>query len=74
MQTASSKSEQVLTTFGSAMLVLNSEGRVELRGGTKEERQDAVEWISLFLPEVNVRMIETTPLPFTDELRTVCRM
>jgi len=56
------------------MLVLNSEGRVELRGGTKAERQDAVEWISLFMPEANVRMIETTPLPFTDELRSVCQM
>ena len=74
MQRFSAKSEQVLTTFGSALLVLNSDGRVELRGGTKSERQDAVEWISMFLPEVNLRMIESTPLPFTDELRTVCQM
>lgn len=68
------KSEQVLTTFGSASLVLNGEGRVELRGGSKAERQEAVEWISMFLPEINVRVIENTPLPFTDELRTVCQM
>ena len=74
MQRFSSKSEQVLSTFGSALLVLNSEGRVELRGGTKGDRQEAVEWISMFLPEVNIRMIESTPLPFTDELRTVCQM
>ena len=74
MQRAPIKSEQVLTTFGTAMLVLNGEGRVELRDGTREERQEAVEWISMFLPEVNVRMIESTPLPFTDELRTVCQM
>ena len=42
---------RVMARFGRAELVVNDRGRVEIRGGTREERLEAREWISLFLHE-----------------------
>lgn len=46
-----SRVERLLARFGSAQLVKRLDGQVELRGGNREERQDAREWLSLFLHE-----------------------
>lgn len=39
----------VLAEFGSAQLVRSGPGRLELVGGSTEERAEAREWASLFL-------------------------
>ena len=50
------KSEgNVIATFGRATLVKTPEGKYELRGGSKEDRLTAYEWISLFMHQVVVR-------------------
>jgi hypothetical protein len=41
----------VIATFGNARLVRNCEGKFELMGGSKDERAQAEEWISLFMHE-----------------------
>ncbi len=46
----------VVTTFGSAELVANRKGQVELRGGTKIDQISAKEWISLFMHEAVLRV------------------
>lgn len=42
--------EEVLGTFGEAHLI-RCEGRVYLRGGSMSDRMEALEWMSLFMPE-----------------------
>ena len=49
---------KVIATFGQARLVKTPEGQYELRGGSKEDRLTAYEWISFFMHQVVVR--ETT--------------
>jgi hypothetical protein len=46
---------KVIATFGRATLVKTLEDRYELRGGSKEDRLTAYEWISLFMHHVVVR-------------------
>ena len=44
-------SEQtVIATFGDATLV-KVEGKLHLRGGSMVDRMEALEWVSLFLPD-----------------------
>ena len=42
--------QQLIATFGCAQLVKMEEGMI-LRGGSSSDRLEALEWISLFLPE-----------------------
>ena len=42
---------EVVATFGQAQLVRFADGRLELRGGSKEDHGEAREWISLFWHE-----------------------
>jgi hypothetical protein len=42
---------ETLATFGTARLIKNSTGKIELCGGTFEDRVAAREWASLFLHE-----------------------
>jgi hypothetical protein len=42
---------RLVTGFGTARLVVNARGEMELRGGTKADQVDAREWISLFMHE-----------------------
>jgi len=49
----------MVTTFGSAELVTNQKGQVELRGGTKVDQISAKEWISLFMHEAVLRIRPT---------------
>ncbi|MEO5802924.1 MAG: hypothetical protein ABIR24_05300 [Verrucomicrobiota bacterium] len=46
----------IVATFGSAQLVVNQNGEVELRGGSKVEQISAREWISLFMHEAVPRI------------------
>jgi hypothetical protein len=46
-----SKSGQLITTFGRARLVSLPDGSVELRGGQADDQTSAKEWISLFMHE-----------------------
>ena len=42
--------ERLIATFGTAELI-KVNGSMTLRGGTTSDRAEALEWISLFLPE-----------------------
>jgi hypothetical protein len=42
--------EEVLATFGEARLVRVGD-RVHLRGGSMSDRMEALEWLSVFMPE-----------------------
>ena len=46
---------KVIATFGRATLVKTLDDRYELRGGSREDRITAYEWISLFMHQVVVR-------------------
>ncbi|MBI3879699.1 MAG: hypothetical protein HY301_06505 [Verrucomicrobia bacterium] len=43
-----------IARFGAAHLCSDERGRVHLRGGSNEERVEALEFVSLFLHEVAV--------------------
>jgi len=43
--------EEVVASFGEARLVRALDGKVELKGGTDEDRQQAEEWMSKFWPQ-----------------------
>ncbi len=43
-----------MATFGEARLMKKLDGKIELIGGSAENRSEAKEWISLFLPEAVV--------------------
>jgi hypothetical protein len=45
----------VIASFGEASLIKFLDGKYELKGGSKEDRIGAHEWISLFCHEVVVR-------------------
>ena len=45
----------VIASFGEARLV-KVDGRIELRGGTMADRMEALEWISLFMPDEAARI------------------
>ena len=47
--------EQVIASFGDAKLV-KVDGTLHLRGGSMSDRIEALEWVSLFLPEEAVRL------------------
>jgi hypothetical protein len=46
---------EVLASWGDAKLIKYVNGKVELRGGSKEDQIAASEWISMFFPELKVR-------------------
>ncbi|MEO7677483.1 MAG: hypothetical protein ABIV39_12045 [Verrucomicrobiota bacterium] len=46
----------VVATFGSAQLLVNQSGKVEMRGGTNSDRLSALEWISIFMHEAVPRI------------------
>jgi hypothetical protein len=46
---------EVVAAWGEARLIKYLDGKVELKGGSKEDRLAAHEWISLFWHEAVVR-------------------
>ena len=48
---------EIIASFGEARLVKYLDGRYELRGGSKEDRLAAKEWISMFCHDVVVREV-----------------
>jgi hypothetical protein len=46
---------EVIASFGRARLVKYLDGRMELKGGSREDRVSAREWISLFMHDAVVR-------------------
>ena len=44
----------VVASWGEAKLVKHLDGKLELRGGSKEDRGEAREWISMFWHEAVV--------------------
>lgn len=48
---------EVVASWGQAKLIKFLDGKLELRGGSKEEAQEAREWLSLFQHEAVVREI-----------------
>lgn len=46
--------ELLVAEFGRGRLVQKSNGRYELRGGSREDLMEAREWAALFLPEAVV--------------------
>ncbi|MDB6020704.1 MAG: hypothetical protein JWQ04_561 [Pedosphaera sp.] len=55
MPRKSSRTENVITTFGRARLVRLANGATELRGGQSADQTTAKEWISLFMHEAVLR-------------------
>ena len=49
---------ETLAQFGKARLVKQFDGKLELVGGTEDDRQNAREWISMFLHEAVVREVQ----------------
>jgi hypothetical protein len=49
----------VIASFGEAKVIKFLDGKYELRGGSREDRIGAHEWISLFCHEVVVRECAT---------------
>lgn len=45
--------EELIAAFGQAQLVRKLDGKVELKGGTVEDRQKAKEWMSMFWHQGN---------------------
>lgn len=45
---------RVIAKFGGALLTRDREGKWQLQGGSRDDRQNAREWISLFLHEAVV--------------------
>lgn len=48
-----------LAVFGGARLVRLADGRMELRGGSEEERARAREWIAMFMHEAVPRFVSS---------------
>ena len=46
---------EVMASWGEARLIEYLDGKLVLRGGSKEDRQAAHEWISMFLNNAVVR-------------------
>lgn len=46
---------EVIASWGEAKLVKHLDGKLELKGGSKEEHGEAKEWLSLFWHEALVR-------------------
>jgi hypothetical protein len=47
------RTEEVIATFGEARLI-QVQGEVCLRGGSMADRMEALEWLSLMMPETVV--------------------
>lgn len=56
-------SEQPCGIFGQAQLVRAADGRIELRGGSRHDRFDALEYASLFLHDAVFDPACPAPLP-----------
>ena len=48
---------EVIASWGEAKLIKRLDGKLELKGGSKEEHGEAKEWLSLFWHEALVREI-----------------
>ena len=48
---------EVIASWGEAQLIKYLDGRLELKGGSKEDRIEAREWISMFLHDKLVREV-----------------
>ena len=46
---------EAVVVFGRAILVRHPDGKMELRGGSKDDRSDVKQWISMFMHEAVVR-------------------
>jgi hypothetical protein len=49
-------SGEVVATWGEAQLIRYLDGKTELKGGSREDRLSAQEWISLFWHEAVVQI------------------
>ena len=50
LQSRDHKEVELIATFGEARL-MKVDGKIQLRGGSMSDRMEALEWLSLFLPE-----------------------
>ena len=48
---------EVIASWGQARLIKYLDGKLELKGGSKEDRIEAREWISMFLTDAVVREV-----------------
>jgi hypothetical protein len=52
---------ETIATFGDARLVKQLNGKIELHGGSPENRTEAKEWVSLFLHEAVISSVPARP-------------
>ena len=51
-ESARKETGEIIAQFGEAVLLrLNGNGRIVLRGGSMADRMEALEWLSMFMPE-----------------------
>ena len=48
---------EVIASWGQARLIKYLDGKLELKGGSKDDRIEAREWISMFLTDAVVREV-----------------
>jgi hypothetical protein len=48
---------EMIASWGQARLIKYLDGKLELKGGSKEDRIEAREWISMFLTDAVVREV-----------------
>jgi hypothetical protein len=48
---------EVVASWGGAKLIKHLDGKLELKGGSKEERGEAREWMSMFWHEAVVKEV-----------------
>lgn len=51
--------QELIATFGDAQLVRDMSGKLELRGGNEQDRQQARLWARMFLTRANDRGVLT---------------
>ena len=53
--TETTENGAVIAIFGAAALIQNPGGGYSLAGGSRDDRSEAKEWISLFMHEATIR-------------------
>jgi len=51
---------EAMAHFGEARIVKTLDDKYELVGGSEEDRNDAMDWVALFCPEIEIEALRET--------------